>query len=129
MTAREQARDREFNRLDFADNNLTNLRCVRIDLRLHTQQSSESDRAANVEWCAFHLEAMPAIRCFSPDFFRLSRRIRSISAIVSGSSQEPCGPGTIFSDRAPSKCELQYGTTPSVQFGQSPFPRSPMIEW
>jgi hypothetical protein len=35
MTAREQARDCEFHRLDFADNNLTNLRGERIDLHFH----------------------------------------------------------------------------------------------
>jgi len=30
---------------------------------------------------------------------------------------------------APSKCELQYGTTPSVLFGESPRPRSPRMVW
>src|ERR1700739_4229220 len=28
---------------------------------------------------------------------------------------------------APFMCELQYGTTPSLEFGESPRPRSPMI--
>jgi hypothetical protein len=28
--------------------------------------------------------------------------------------------GTTRSDLAPSKCELQYGTTPSLEFGESP---------
>src|SRR6516162_6935665 len=28
---------------------------------------------------------------------------------------------------APFICELQYGTTPSLEFGESPRPRSPMI--
>src|SRR6202007_1403504 len=28
---------------------------------------------------------------------------------------------------APFRCELQYGTTPSLEFGESPRPRSPMI--
>jgi hypothetical protein len=27
----------------------------------------------------------------------------------------------------PFRCELQYGTTPSLEFGESPRPRSPMI--
>ena len=27
----------------------------------------------------------------------------------------------------PFMCELQYGTTPSLEFGESPRPRSPMI--
>ena len=35
--------------------------------------------------------------------------------------------GTISSDFAPSICELQYGTTPSLEFGASPLPRSPMM--
>src|SRR4029079_18200106 len=54
----------------------------------------------------------------------------SSSAIVSGSSHEPCGPGTMHSDFAPSRCELQYGTTPSLLSASGPgLPRLPMIEW
>src|ERR1700758_1666225 len=40
----------------------------------------------------------------------------------------PWSVGTISSDCAEAKCELQYGTTPSELFGVSPRPRSPMIE-
>ena len=67
-------------------------------------------------------------RSSTQPFLRWSSRIRSSSVMVCGSSHDPCGPGTTHSDFAPSKCELQYGTTPSVLFGESPFPRSPMIE-
>ena len=40
----------------------------------------------------------------------------------------PWSVGTIASDCAEAKCELQYGTTPSELFGVSPRPRSPMME-
>src|SRR5204862_1080753 len=57
-------------------------------------------------------------------------RIRSSSAIVCGSSHDPCGPGTMHSDFAPSRWELQYGTTPSLLSASGPgLPRLPMIEW
>src|SRR5207237_6231902 len=62
MTAREQACDCEFDRLDFADNNLTNLRGERIDLRLHTQQSSESDDPANAGRCEIRSQRYKGVR-------------------------------------------------------------------
>jgi hypothetical protein len=57
------------------------------------------------------------------------RRMRWISEIASGLFIAPCPVGTINSDFAVSRCELQYGTTPSELFGVSPLPRSPIMEW
>lgn len=42
-----------------------------------------------------------------PFVLRFKRNMRSSSAIVCGSSHDPCGPGTTHSDFAPSRCELQ----------------------
>jgi hypothetical protein len=38
---------------------------------------------------------------------KCSRRVRFNSAMVCGRAKEPCGPGTINSDWAPARCELQ----------------------
>src|SRR2546430_1052346 len=47
MAARQQARDSELHRLDLTNDNFTNLRGERIDLLLHTQQSTASRGPAN----------------------------------------------------------------------------------
>jgi hypothetical protein len=57
-----------------------------------------------------------------------SSRIRRISSTDLGCSIAPCPVGTISSDCAESRCELQYGTTPSELLGVSPRPRSPIME-
>jgi len=87
----------------------------------HGRSSRRSDQRDAWATVAAGFDALLIPRC--------RRKIRSSSAIVCGSSHDPCGPGTIFSDCAPSRWELQYATTPSVQSGQWSFPRSPMIEW
>src|SRR5215831_20626139 len=57
----------------------------------------------------------------------MSVRMRRTSSIACGLWCVPWPEGTMCSDVAPSKCELQYGTTPSEEFGASPLPRSPMM--
>jgi hypothetical protein len=52
-------------------------------------------------------------RCKLPTADKFSRRIRFNSLMVCGRANEPCGPGTINSDWAPARCELQYATTES----------------
>jgi len=51
----------------------------------------------------------------------LSLRMRSTSAMACAFWWAAWADGTISSDFAPSMCELQYGTTPSLEFGASPF--------
>src|SRR5689334_7915790 len=80
----------------------------------------------------FGARAIEAVCCwrFVADFPKCSFRIRSNSSMVCGSAHEPCGPGTMTSDCAPSRCELQYGTTPSLLSASGPgLPRLPIIEW
>src|SRR5271165_1338046 len=57
----------------------------------------------------------------------LSTRMRWTSLMACGFWCAGCADGTISSDFAPSICELQYGTTPSLELGASPLPRSPMM--
>jgi hypothetical protein len=57
----------------------------------------------------------------------MSVRMRRTSSIAYGFWCVLWPDRTMCSDVAPPRCELQYGTTPSEEFGASPLPRSPMM--
>src|SRR6516164_9569885 len=70
-----------------------------------------------------------AATCAAVEWERFARKTLLTSAMACGLDCAPCPELTTSSDCAPSRCELQYGTTPSELLGVSPRPRSPVIEW